>query len=82
VSVLICCCGVIVAQLFFYGGFTILALENWCEEEAMPQEGKLSELFCAMLCKTVVHNDTRTHEWFLKISVGLGWLSFCAFVQV
>jgi len=33
----------------------------------------LSELFCALLCMTVVHNDTQTHnEQFWKLSVGLG----------
>jgi len=25
------------------------------------RKGKLSELFCAVLCTTVVHNDTHTH---------------------
>ena len=34
--------------------------------------GKLSELFCAVLCTTVVHNDMHTYEQFLKMSVGLG----------
>ena len=33
--------------------------------------GKLSELFCAVLCMTVVHNDTHTHQLFLNLSVGL-----------
>jgi len=34
--------------------------------------GKLSELFCSVLCTTVLHNDIHTHEQFLKMSVGLG----------
>jgi len=29
-------------------------------------------MHCAVLCMTVVHNDTHTHELFLKMSVGLG----------
>ena len=33
-------------------------------------DGKLSQLFCAVLCMTVVHNDAHTHEQFLKLSVG------------
>jgi len=38
-----------------------------------------SELFCAVLCTTVVHNDAHTHEQFLKLSVGL-YLGFaCLF---
>jgi len=48
--------------------------------------GKLSELFCAVLCTTVVHNDTHTHtyEHLLKINVGLGLVFvfvhlFCVF---
>jgi len=32
----------------------------------------LSELFCAVLCMTVVHSDTYTREQFLKMNVGLG----------
>jgi len=31
----------------------------------------LSELFCAVLCTTVVHN-MHTHEQLLKMSFGLG----------
>ena len=42
--------------------------------------GKLSELFCAELCMTVVHNDTHTREQFLKMSVGLGLGLVCVFV--
>ena len=34
--------------------------------------GKLSELFCAVACTTVVHNDMHTHEQFLKMNVGFG----------
>ena len=35
--------------------------------------GKLSELFCAVLCTTVVHSDNaHTYEQFLKMSVALG----------
>jgi len=26
----------------------------------------IRELFCAVLCMTVVHNDTHTHEQFLQ----------------
>jgi len=38
--------------------------------------GKLSELFCAVLCcavlcTTVVHNDMHTREQFLNMSIGL-----------
>jgi len=45
------------------------------------KEGKLSELFCAVLYTTVVHNDTHTHEQFLKLSMGLSLgLLFNAFV--
>ena len=38
------------------------------------QEGKLSELFRAVLCMTVVHSDMHTHyyEQFIQVSVGLG----------
>ena len=44
---------------------------------------KLSELFCAVLCTTVVHNDTHTYKQFLKLSVGLRFrFSFCMFVEV
>jgi len=32
----------------------------------------ISELFRAVLCTTVVHNDTHTHEQFLKMTAGLG----------
>jgi len=44
----------------------------------------VSELFSAVMCTTVVHNDTHTHEQFLKMSVGLGLLRFslCVFVLV
>jgi len=31
-----------------------------------------SELFCAVLCTAVVHNNTHTYVQFLKINVGLG----------
>jgi len=34
--------------------------------------GKLSKLFCAVLCMTDVLDDTHAHEHFLKMSVGLG----------
>jgi len=34
--------------------------------------GKLSELFCAVLCMSLVHNDMHTHQQFFKMSVGLG----------
>jgi len=41
--------------------------------------GKLSELFCAVLCTTVVHNDTHiTYGQFSKVSVGWCWLMLCA----
>ena len=42
----------------------------------------VSELFSAVMCTTVVHSDTHTHEQFLKMSVGLGLLRFslCVFV--
>jgi len=39
------------------------------------EEGKLSELFCAVLCTTVVNNDmhtVHTYERFLKIVLGNG----------
>ena len=32
-----------------------------------------------MLCVKVVPNDTRTHEQFLKMSVGLGLVFVCLF---
>jgi len=32
----------------------------------------VSELFCAVLCTTVVHTNAHTHEQFLKMSVDLG----------
>jgi len=38
----------------------------------MEDKREEHELFCAVLCTTVVHNDTYAHEQFLKISVGLG----------
>jgi len=42
---------------------------------------KISELFCGVLCTTVVHIDTHTCEQFLKLTVGLGLgFAFCAFV--
>jgi len=36
----------------------------------------VSELFCAVLCKTVVQSDTHTREQFLEFTVGfsLGFL--------
>jgi len=34
--------------------------------------GKLSELFCAVLCTIVVHNDTFTHMRSVLKDVGLG----------
>jgi len=34
--------------------------------------GKQSQLFCAVLCTTVVHNDANTHEQFLNLHVNLG----------
>jgi len=53
------------------------------------QEGKLSELPCAVLCTTVVHNDTHIREQFLKMNVGFRFsfnflcaclgLAFCVF---
>jgi len=30
----------------------------------------LGELFCAVLCTTVVHNDTHTREQFLNLHIG------------
>ena len=33
-------------------------------------EGKLSELFLAVLYTAVVHNDTHSHEQYLKLSAG------------
>jgi len=42
-------------------------------------EGELLEVFCAILCMTVVYSDTHRREQFLKMSVGLG-LGFCVFV--
>jgi len=36
--------------------------------------GKLIELFCAMSCTTVVHNDTHTKFLNLLVSFGLDWL--------
>jgi len=41
-------------------------------------EGRLSELFCAVLCTTVVHDDAHTYEQFLNMNVGWG-LTFCEF---
>jgi len=35
--------------------------------------GKLSELFCAVFCTSVVHNDTHTHEQLLKLTAGLSF---------
>ena len=32
----------------------------------------LKKLFCAVMCTTDVHNDTHTHEQFLKMTVGSG----------
>jgi len=32
---------------------------------------KISELFCAVLCITVVCSDTHMHEQFLSLCVGL-----------
>jgi len=32
--------------------------------------GKLSDVFCAVLCTTVVQNDTHTYQQVLKMSVG------------
>jgi len=32
-----------------------------CDDCLEDKRGKLSELFCAVLCMTVVHNDMHTH---------------------
>jgi len=34
-------------------------------------EGKLSEMFCAVVCTIVVHNDSNTHEMSVGFSLGL-----------
>jgi len=41
-------------------------------DDCLEDKRKLSEMFCAVLCTTVVHNDTHTCEQFLKMSAGLG----------
>jgi len=46
------------------------------------------ETFCPVLCSTVVHIDTHTHEEFLQLTVGLdlGFLkirfAFCMFFAI
>jgi len=48
----------------------------------------MSELFCAVLCPAVVHNDTHTHEQFLKFTIGFSldsgflFVYFCHLVLV
>ena len=44
----------------------------WAMKTVCRIRGKLLELFCAVLCTTVVHNDTHTRVLFLKLGVGLG----------
>ena len=41
-------------------------------DDCLEDKRRLSGLFCAVLCTTVVHNDTHTYEQFLKMSVRLG----------
>jgi len=52
------------------------------------KRGKLSELVCAVLCTTVLHSDTRTHEQSLQLTVRFTFrfslwvcfdLAFCMF---
>ena len=38
--------------------------------------GRLSKLFCAVLCTTVVHNDTHTYQQFSKLTTDLGFFRF------
>ena len=38
----------------------------------------MSELFCAVLCTTVVHNYIHVYKQFFKMNLGLG-LAFCVY---